>query len=91
MRCRWGAFTEAEFDEVIRCTARWKARGGDSVHQFPIKKCPSIGKAVFEKAKKMVEWKMTTGVMMTTVGSCQEELSSSLRAGTSRILLTTDP
>ena len=24
-RCRWGEFTEEEFDEVLRCTASWKA------------------------------------------------------------------
>ena len=58
-RCRWGAFTEEEFDEVLRCTAPWKACGVDSVYSFPIKKCPSIRKAVFEQVKRMVEWKVT--------------------------------
>ena len=36
-RCRQDAFTEAEFDEVLRCTAPWKACGVDSVYSFPIK------------------------------------------------------
>ena len=58
-RCRWGPFTEEEFDEVLRCTAPWKACGVDSVDSFPIKKCPSIKKAVFQLVKKMVEWKVT--------------------------------
>ena len=40
-RCQWGPFTEAEFDEVLRCTAPWKAWGVDSVFSFPIKKCPT--------------------------------------------------
>ena len=38
-RCRWFGFTEAEFDEVLLCTAPWKACGVDSVYSFPIKKC----------------------------------------------------
>ena len=58
-RCRWEKFTEAEFDEVLRCTAPWKACGVDSVYSFLIKKCPPIRKAVFELVKKMVEWKLT--------------------------------
>ena len=58
-RCRWGEFTEAEFDEVLRCTAPWKACGVDSVYSFPIKKCPPIKKAVFELVKRIVEWKVT--------------------------------
>ena len=58
-RCRWGPFTEEEFDEVLRCTAPWKACGVDSVYSFPIKKCPPIKKAVFQLVKKMVEWKVT--------------------------------
>ena len=58
-RCRWDAFTEAEFDEVLRCTAPWKACGVDSVYSFPIKKCQPIKKAVFQLVKKMVEWRVT--------------------------------
>ena len=50
-RCRWNEFTEEEFDEVLRCTSPWKACGVDSVYSFPIKKCPSIKKAVFELVK----------------------------------------
>ena len=50
-RCRWGPFTEEEFDDVLRCTAPWKACGVDSVYTFPIKKCPPI-KKVFELVKK---------------------------------------
>ena len=57
-RCRWGHFTE-QFEEVLRCTAPWKACGVDSVYSFPIKKCPPIRKAVYELVKKMVEWKVT--------------------------------
>ena len=57
--CRWFEFTEAEFDEVLRCTSPWKACGVDSVYSFPIKKCPPIRKAVFGLVKKMVEWKVT--------------------------------
>ena len=45
--CRWFKFTEAEFEEVLRCTAPWKACGVDSVYSFPIKRCPPIKKAVF--------------------------------------------
>ena len=56
--CRWDAFTEEEFEEVLRCTAPWKACGVDSVYSFPIKWCPSIWKAVFELVKTMVEWKV---------------------------------
>ena len=44
-RCRWEDFTEEEFDEVLRCTAPWKACGVDSVYSFPIKKCQPIRKA----------------------------------------------
>ena len=58
-RCRWGEFTEEEFDEVLRCTAPWKACGVDSVYSFPIKKCPTIKKAVFGLVKRMVEWRST--------------------------------
>ena len=58
-RCPWGPFTEAEFDEVLKCTAPWKACGVDSVYSFPIKKCPPIKKAVFELVKKLLEWKVT--------------------------------
>ena len=57
-QCRWFAFTEAEFDEVLRCTAPWKACGVDSVYSFPIKKCPHIRKAVYQLVKKMVEWRV---------------------------------
>ena len=57
--CRWYKFTEAEFEEVLRCTAPWKACGVDSVYSFPIKECPPIKKAVFELVKSMVEWKLT--------------------------------
>ena len=42
--CRWFAFTEEEFEDVLRCTAPWKACGVDSVYSFPIKKCPPIRK-----------------------------------------------
>ena len=58
-RCRWGEFTKAEFEEVFRCTAPWKACGVDSVNSFPIKKCPPIKKAVFVLVKRIVEWKVT--------------------------------
>ena len=51
-------FTEDEIDEVLRCTASWKACGVDSVYSFPIKRCPPIRKAVYELVKKMVEWKV---------------------------------
>ena len=54
-RCRWSPFTEAEFDEVLRYTAPWKACGVDSVYSFPIKKCPPIKKAVYQLEKRMVE------------------------------------
>ena len=57
--CRLFKFTEEELDEVLRCTAPWKACGVDSVYSFPIKRCPQIKKAVFELVKKMVEWKVT--------------------------------
>ena len=57
-RCRWKDFTEAEFDEVLRCTASWKACGVDSVYSFPIKKCPPIKKMVFQLVKRLVEWKI---------------------------------
>ena len=57
-RCRWGAFTEEEFEEVLRCTAPWKACGVDSIYTFPIKKCPPIRKAVYQLVKQMVEWKV---------------------------------
>ena len=57
-RCRWGEFTEAEFEEVLSCTAPWKACGVDSVYSFPIKKCPPIKKAVFGLVKRLVEWKV---------------------------------
>ena len=56
--CRWDVFIEAEYDEVLRCTAPWKACGEDSVYSFPIKKCPSNKKAVFGLVKRMVEWKV---------------------------------
>ena len=42
--CRWFKFTEEEFEEVLRCTAPWKACGVDSVYSFPIKKCQTIRK-----------------------------------------------
>ena len=58
-RCRWKDFTEAEFDEVLRCTASWKVCGVDSVYSFPIKKCHPIRKAVFRLVKKLVEWNVT--------------------------------
>ena len=44
-RYAWGPFTEAEFDEVLRCTAPWKACGVDSVYAFPVKRCPPFRKA----------------------------------------------
>ena len=53
-----GCLTEEEFDDVLRCTAPWKACGVDSVYSFPIKKCPPIRKAVFQLVKKMVEWRV---------------------------------
>ena len=58
-RCRWEALTEEEFDNVLRCTAPWKACGIDSVYSFPIKKCPPIRKAVFGLVKNMLEWRVT--------------------------------
>ena len=54
-----GGLTEEEFDDVLRCTAPWKACGVDSVYSFPIKKCQPIRKAVFELVKKMLAWKVT--------------------------------
>ena len=57
-RCRWGALAEEEFEDVLMCTAPWKACGVDSVYSFPIKKCPPIRKAVFEPVK-MFEWSVT--------------------------------
>ena len=57
-RCRWDPFTEEEFDEVLRCTAPWKACGVDSIYTFPIKKCPAIKKSVYQLVKKMVEWRV---------------------------------
>lgn len=57
-RCRWETFTEEEFDEVLRCTAPWKACGVDSMYSFPVKKCPPIRKAVFELVKKTLEWRV---------------------------------
>ena len=57
--CRWGAFTEEEFEEVLRCTASWKACGVDSIYSFPIKKCHPIKKAVFQLVKRLVEWRVT--------------------------------
>ena len=56
---RWFKFTEEEFDEVLRCTAPWKACGVDGVFSFPIKKCPAIKKAVFHLVKRLVEWNVT--------------------------------
>ena len=53
------AFTEEEFDEVLRYTAPWKACGVDSIYSFPIKRCLLIKKAVYQLVKKMVEWKLT--------------------------------
>ena len=46
-RCRWDPFTEEEFDEVLRCTAPWKACSVDSVNSFTIKNCHPIRKVVF--------------------------------------------
>ena len=54
-----GEFTEAEFYEVLWRSVPWKACGVDSVYSFPIKKCPPIGKAVFELVKSLVEWRAT--------------------------------
>ena len=56
--CEWGPFTEEEFDEVLRCTAPWKACGVDSIYSFPIKKCPPIKKAVFQLVKRLMEWRV---------------------------------
>ena len=58
-RCRKGDFTEEEFEEVLRCTAPWKACGVDSVYSFPIKKCKPIRKSVFELVRKVLAWKVT--------------------------------
>ena len=58
-RCRWETFTEDEFDDVLRCTAPWKACGVDSIYTFPIKKYPPIKKAVFQLVKRLVEWRVT--------------------------------
>ena len=52
-------FTEDEFNDVLRCTAPWKACGVDSVYSFPIKKCPTLKRAVFGLVKTMVELKVT--------------------------------
>ena len=57
--CRWFSFTEAEFEEVLQCTAAWKACGVDSIYSFPVKKCPAIKKAVYGLVKKLVEWRVT--------------------------------
>ena len=35
-KCQWFTFTEEEFDEVLRCTAPWKACRVDSVYSFTI-------------------------------------------------------
>ena len=56
--CRWFDFTEEEFEEVLRCTAPWKACGVDSDYSFPIKKCPTIKKAAYQLVKKLVEWRV---------------------------------
>ena len=88
-RCRWKDFTEAEFDEVLRCTASWKACGVDSVYSFPIKKCPPIRKAVFRLVKKLVEWNVTERWMTRTTGSWRGEQSSYSRVATGKILPTT--
>ena len=58
-RCRWGPFTEEEFDDVLYCTAHWNACGVDSIYTFPIKKCPQIRKAVFTLVNRLVEWRVT--------------------------------
>ena len=58
-RCRWGEFTEEEFEEVLQCTAPWKACGVDSVYSFPIKKCPPIKNVVFRLVKRIVEFKVS--------------------------------
>ena len=65
-QCRLVAFTETEFDEVLRCTAPWKACGVDSVYSFPIKKCPPIGKAVYQLVKMWNGESKTDGTMRTT-------------------------
>ena len=39
--CRWYKFTEAEFEDVLHCTAPWKACGVDRIYSFPNKKCPA--------------------------------------------------
>ena len=57
-RCRWEALTEAEFDDVLRRTAPWKACGVYSVYSFPVEKCPPIGKVVNQPAKNMLEWRV---------------------------------
>ena len=57
-RSRWGPFTEAEFEEILRCTAPWKACEVDLVFSFTKKKCQPIRKAVFQPTKEMVEWKL---------------------------------
>ena len=43
-RCRWDPLSEDEFDDVLRCTAPWKACGVDSVYAFPIKNVHKSGK-----------------------------------------------
>ena len=66
---------EEEFDEVLRCTAPWKACGVDSVYSFPIKKCPPIKKAVYELVKTMVSGKRRIAGMRRIAGSLKGEPS----------------
>ena len=53
-RCRWEALTEEEFDDVLRCTAPWKACGVDSVYKFPIKKMPANQEGCFRACEDHV-------------------------------------
>ena len=43
-QCRWFEFTETEFEEVLRCTAPWKAGGVDSVSSFSVKSAQQFRK-----------------------------------------------
>ena len=90
-RCQWEAFTEWEFDEVLACTAPWKACGVDSVYSFPIKRCPPIKKAVYTLVKKMVEWKGTERWDEENNWLSKGGPSSFSRAATGKILLIAAP
>ena len=70
--CRCKEFTEDEFDEVLRCTAPWKACGVDSVYSFPIKKCPPIRKAVLNSSKRWWNGRYRTHGTRRTTGSSKD-------------------